>query len=712
MNWKNKWIYTVILIHIVIALTYSGTTFLKNMNDSIPASPVGNNISYMTPGDHFEQFYRYSIVKNNILRMNFPYFSGYQYNFEDIGNFTEGLVFFPFSFISGMLSFVTGDILAYNLMALLSYVFVGLSAYYLVLNITKNKGSAIISSVFYSALPFRTSFLYGEMVYGIDLCLLPLPILFTEKAIESNKKRYFLLLVISLFLISTANSQMFYYYSLLVSPYFVFRFWNYLNNKKLITKDKLMNISIIIFGICMISSYLFYILKLMSKSALEKGQDFSELFIYSPEIKNIFIHYSGNEKNLYIGWTLLIFIVFIISGVWNSKKYLKERELLFLWFFIPIFLLSYILTFGPNFDKYTGLNMYKWFFDNIPAANGTRTTGRIMAISALLFTVILGIIINFSYNYLSRTKVGNKFVIKLLVIIVCFSIILDFNYLNPIMVKVEKENSVYRTISGTKNRVLAIPFQHEADHFMNASYMYYSLIYDLRMFNGHSSLYPSKYREIAPILYPINEGEFTKEIWRNVKNQGFKYIIVHNTEFEPRVSRLITAKLINNKYLNLVKQDKGYFLLEILDTPKEAVETFQSIFNQYINIGSESSDFGSIHYFNNWYAKEVYADQRPFRWTKSNKSSLVYLVDKKKPISAMEFDVKAPLAGTILKLRVNENQYTEQPIGNGEWHHITIKLAEQDKPYFFVELEINNTFNPGKTDSRELGIMVSDIIVK
>ncbi|MCK9467345.1 MAG: hypothetical protein M0P94_03380 [Candidatus Absconditabacterales bacterium] len=81
----------------------------------------------MAPGDCYEQFHRYSLVKNNFYRGRFPYDSSYQYNL-DRNNifFNEGLVFFPFSLINGIVSFFFGDIISYNIMAILFYILCGI----------------------------------------------------------------------------------------------------------------------------------------------------------------------------------------------------------------------------------------------------------------------------------------------------------------------------------------------------------------------------------------------------------------------------------------------------------------------------------------------------------------------------------------------------------------------------------------------------------
>ena len=81
---------------------------------------------------------------------------------------------------------------------------------------TKSTPAGIVSGLFLTIVPFRTSFLYGEMVYGVDAVMLPLLIYATERAKETGRPQYFFAVGLILFLTLTANFQLFYWSMLLL----------------------------------------------------------------------------------------------------------------------------------------------------------------------------------------------------------------------------------------------------------------------------------------------------------------------------------------------------------------------------------------------------------------------------------------------------------------------------------------------------------------
>lgn len=61
------------MLYFSIAIYYAGGTFIKNMDIAIAANPgngMDNTPFYMLPGDHFTQFYRYSLPKANFPEKN------------------------------------------------------------------------------------------------------------------------------------------------------------------------------------------------------------------------------------------------------------------------------------------------------------------------------------------------------------------------------------------------------------------------------------------------------------------------------------------------------------------------------------------------------------------------------------------------------------------------------------------------------------------
>ena len=696
----------LVLFYLATGCLYSGKTFLANITTAIPYMPVGNSLLHMRAGDHFEQFYRYTLVKSNIEHGHNLYHSGYQYNIEE-EKFTEGLVFFPFSFLTSMLAFVTGDILAYNIMLLLSYVFSGLAIFFLLFTITGHRVSSFIASVFFTLLPFRTSFLYGEMVYGMEMCLLPLPILFFEKFFQSKKIIYVALSGFLFFFLLTANMQLFYFYSLFTFPYFIIRSYHFFSDRNIAIKFKLISISVFIVSLIPVISYIFYIKYfLLDTSGLATGQTWSELLIYSPEFYNMFNKFNGNEKNIYIGLTIiLMFCTTIYYGLKNLFNIASELEQKIILIFMPCFIMSYTLCFGPNLDRYLHFDIYKLFFDYMPFWNSSRTPGRIMGVSGFLYTILLGIWLHsvFSICNFGSKKKGLKLSA---VVLITFLIIFDFKYTNASMVTLE-DNNAYENHRNMKQNIIAIPFTMAPDHYFNCTYLYFAQKYNLRFYNGHSSIYPANMPDTNHLLHRLNEGELTKNIWEWLIKNNYRLLSVHNTVYFPKVNRFVLAKLMLNPNLTYLEEDKGVFLFEInqqfsrCNTPKP-----EKIYDKLRHMIIPKRSYNKVGYFSGWYSREVPPKQLPFRWMNGKHSSVFYLKGKNEAVT-ISFSYKNPLDD--LNLFINEKPIDfESTTDQYGWKHVSIYLENFSEEYLFIEFETDKIYTI-KSDSRKFGCMITDI---
>lgn len=713
---KRDWII-VCLFFVLLGLFYAGPNFIAHMNNAIPYSPYGDGFVHMAPGDSFEQFYRYSLFHDNLIRGRWPYYSGYQYSFYPESNFSEAMPFFPFSLICGIMAFFTGNILAYNLMTILSFVFTGFFMYLLILELTRNRAAALIAAVFFTAIPFRTSFLFGEMCFGQDMALLPLPFLFTELGLRTYKKRYYLLFGLSLFLLLTSNSQLFFFFCLLLSPYFIYKAYLFINDSEHTQKEKGVRIQYAIIGILCTLGYLLVLYYIMSRSGLSGGQNYGELMNYAPDVKNMFARYNGNEKNLYLGLTTILVIPIIIIGAWKDNKFLNgnERNLLFL--FIPLTLLSYLLCFGPTIDQHVGLPIYKLLFKVVPVLNATRTTGRMMGIAGFTYAILLGIFVKMIFECLKHSNWKfEKTAIILSSIVLCSVIVGDFHYTQPTMVSLEDHNRVYQYMKGKSGKVLGIPFQMEADHYYNSTFMYYALKYDLKMFNGHSSMYPTEYHKIYPLLAGINHGDVDKQAYTWLRQNNYKYVTVHNTDYEPTVSIFVVTKLMNSPYLKYIKSDKGVYLYQINNSPKiehtatfTKYEDFQRDYKMVHSLSKSHENTGEIEYLQGWYSREVYAGQKPFRWMHRNDANTAYLIPSDAKPMFVEFNIMSPLTEPV-SVALNGQVKYNQIIAAGTWMPVKLDVSSIKEPYIFLEFHSDKVYSV-ETDSREFGCMVSDISI-
>jgi hypothetical protein len=709
VNLERLLVLVFALFLLCVGLFYSGRLYLSHLNDGIAAGVVVDGLVHMLPGDHHEQFYRYSLVYENLLRGRLPYYTGYQYASTD---FTEGLVFFPFTAIVGLASFVFGPILSYNLLLLSSYVFVGLAGYYMIRQVTNSTAAGIVAGVFLATVPFRTSFLYGQMVYGVDAVLLPLLIYVVERAKETHRATHFFLVGVIMFLTITANFQLFYWVMFLLSPYFICVFIGYLRSVDGGVAIKLKAAAWLLPGLLGCLAYGLYVYALMKGSALQGGQSFDETLFYTPEPHRLFIKFNGNEKNIYLGLTAMFVMPWLFYPLLRYRK-AKARSP-YIPLFLMLFLVGMFLVFGPIIDRALKLQIYQWMFEHIPGFNGTRTPGRIMAVVVVFYAILLGFAVAAIADRLKAkfsTHTSAVFVVALV-----GTIVYDFNYIKPGINTFEPSNKAYRSIAGKQTKVVALPFQLNSAHYFNSTFLTYALKYDLRLLTGHSSFYPKVVDAQVDRLLSLNDGIIDHQQWRWLRDNGYEYVVAHSTNFEPNVSATAVGALSISPYLEFVMFDRGVYLYRV----REAINNEVGGGLKQINFEAwgraiESTpsiirkDETAVRHAFGWYDREAYPSQKPFRWMKET-DSILALERNGTSRGGLSFDYRCPSQETI-KINVYrvDAEVMHEQLHDG-WVKANIHYKAGGDQISFVTLEASRIFE-APPDTRKFGCQVSDIVV-
>jgi hypothetical protein len=697
-----------VIFLLAVAIFYSGFDFISNFSSGIAAGATGGGIHKMMPGDHHEQFYRYSLFSTNILRGNWPYYTGYQFA---SCNFTEGLIFFPFTVIAGCLALIFGNIVAYNLMVILSFISVGLAGYAMVKKFTKSPIAGMVAGTFLATVPFRTSFLYGQMVFGVDIVLFPLFIYFVECAKESNRSIHFFIVGLVAFLITTANFQLCYWFAIIFFPYFIYVTLSYISANKPLCLGKFKSTIWVIPGLTGAAVYLIYIYTLMKGSALGGGQNFDETLFYTPDFKQLFSKYSGNEKNVYLGFSAVFVFAWIFARALFGFGFAGIKREFYMPLFFLIFCIGMFFTFGPKIDSILNISIYRWLFEHVPGFSGTRTPGRIMGINIVAFSIILGFFVaNFN---MVIAKIINKKYVTILSMLLMGVIVLDFKVINPIINTFDENNKSYLSISGTSSKVLPIPFQLISADYRNSTFLTYALKYNIRILSGHSSIYPSKMDEIARKLFSINDGNFTKNQWEWLKSNNYGYLVAHDTEWLPNVSKTALASLYISPYLEFLSSDNGVHLFriissEVTDVVNKGID-FKKWASKIISLQSANTSLDPIIFASGWYSREVYPNQKPFRWMQGTESIIAIPINKNQ--YTINFEYNSPYSEKlIVNVHGAHHVLVDKNIGNG-WSKITLKLSDPQQSVVFIQLNASQLFK-APPDIREFGVQVSDISIQ
>lgn len=706
----------LLFIYLGIGSFCTGEQFFSNISCAVPRASSGGGESprFMFYGDHFEQLYRYSLPMHNFRRGRPLYESGYQYNLDSKREaFSEGWVFFPFSFIHLLLAPLFGDVASFNLIALFSFPLVGGAMFLLVFWLTRSYPASLLSSLILVLLPHRTTFLFSEMVYGVDLMWPPLVVLFFEKSLRSLAPRHIFVFGIFLLLYATSNFQAFYLFSLFSLPYFSVRSFQVFFQADFSVRNKLRFVGLVFVALLPVVSYLLYIRTLLGASGLSKGQDYSAAQFFSPSPINAVQVFSGNEKAVYLGWPLLIVLILLI--VVGAVAYFRRVDIK-----LPkcdanvvilsglVFVISYLFSFGSNLDAVLNVNIFHWYFDHVPLANCVRTPGRLMCTAGFYFALFFGGIVHLSIAvWNSKKSRKQSFWVWLVTAVMAATIVYDYNYVNPLMVRLEEHNGAYEVIRGTEGVVYAIPTQQEASHHFNSTFLYYAQQYDLRMFIGHSSMYPKEWNSIIHEFLPINSGRFDKEMMERFKARGITHLVAHNTSFEPNVDSFVIARLKQSPYLMLIAEANGVYVFHV-DVNATGSQSFD-IDRMHDDILSMKQDIGKFHYLDGWYPREAYPNQRPFHWMHGKHANGV-LFTGESDFKIIEFAYLCPIQG--LKITINDAVVETEAVDlEGGWKKLVIELSKYGEYSFHVEFFTPQIFT-SPPDSREFGCMISDVSVR
>lgn len=667
---------------------------------------------YMLPGDHFEQLYRYSLPRYNLLRGVSPYDSGYQYNLSKDGPaFSEGWVFFPFSIIHAAFATVLGDVAAYNVIALFSFPLVGGAMYLLIFTLTASHAASLLSSLLLALLPHRTSFLFGEMAYGVDLVWPPLIVFAFEQLARTLQKRYIFAFGVCLFLYSTSNFQGFYLFSVFSAPYFFVRSVQVFSEANFQLRKKVETASLVVLSLAPALVYLLFIRNLLGISGLSTGQSYSETRFYSPLPINAVQVWSGNEKTVYLGWPLFgvmaFFLVIGISGFLRSaREVLSSSNRAVFVLAGLVFIISYAFCFGPNLDSMLGVKIYHLYFKLVPGANGTRTPGRLMNTAGFFFALLFGMqahVLIATWETKAKTRCRRVWIGTLLATIVIIS---GYHYTNPLMVKLEAHNEAYEKIKNTSGVVYSIPTQIEAPHYFNATFMYYAQKYNLKMFVGHSSMYPREWDQIISSFLPINLGRFDRAMMERFKERGITHLVAHATDFEPNVNSMVIARLYQSPFLRPIGEEAGVHVFEV---------NFDATGDQMLNPEKllsmlKDADFGKLHLSEGWHARETYPGQRSFRWMDGQRADAWAFQRRDFDFSSIEFAYQCPLQE--LEVSINGKRIVADPLSlEGRWKKFIVNLGPYPERYIHLEFFTSEVYN-SPPDVRNFGCQIGDIIIR
>ena len=576
-------IWLVVLILLFLGIIFS-LPLIFNLNSAIPYSyypASGFDVVNMMHGDHLQFFYTLSQFGDYLREKNTPFFvEPYEFTIsgsEKIYSPRELPLSVLFFFLSPL-----GSAIAYNTFVILSFVACGVSVFLLSGKYLKNFLPRLISSILFAIFPFRLAQLYGGHPNGFIVFFLPLMLYGYESWYETGKWKYALLSGVCIMSMAVEELHLAYYSALFTGSFLVYRGISEFIGKRdkwkeILEKFVYSTLMIAIFWV-LAAGYIMHVKQIVFEpSRAHVGREIGEIRLYAPQASDLLRRVNkDSEKFIYPGIISLLLVLLAFRKKKRGQATFSNRDGKFLpqkvacplfgtrpggkikWFYLAMFVITAILSLGPNFRF---LPLYNFFYKFIPFFRYPRSTARIIVFAFLSISILSG----FGIENILRRRRGS-----MIAVIAIIFLILDFHPLGRIgLCKLSGGNEVYEYIKGQDEEgvLLEIPLW-PGDSSWSSIYEYYATMYHIPMINGYSAFVTRDY--IENVFWPlasINMGCLNKGQLELLHRLNVRYIILHEEAYPQKVSpfpfKIALSNMKNSSLVKFVKQDGPLYLFEL-----------------------------------------------------------------------------------------------------------------------------------------------------
>ena len=179
---RFRWEWLIVSAGYFLVALFATYPLVLHFTETIPYVLLPEKNTELLPlvaGDHLQTYYWFWLFKDNLIGQS-AFFSN-PYEFHIGGRYLQhGYAQFPVSVLFFLLS-VFGNVPAHNLLILLTYVFSGLSLYYLVRIWGLSALPSFIGGLVFALAPGRQTQLLAGHINGYVWFLIPLTLYFFEK---------------------------------------------------------------------------------------------------------------------------------------------------------------------------------------------------------------------------------------------------------------------------------------------------------------------------------------------------------------------------------------------------------------------------------------------------------------------------------------------------------------------------------------------------
>lgn len=169
----------------------------------------------LMPGDHLQFLYWCWLLVDNLLGPSALFTNPYEFNTFLTPQGMPGFANFPFSLLYVALQ-PLGQVAAYNLLVIGSYLLAGLAAFALAREVLDDSRAALPAAIIFALLPFRASQALSGHLYGFVAFLLPLTLWCLERGLKRRSLAWGLGAGLCLLAMARMEGHLIYYTALLL----------------------------------------------------------------------------------------------------------------------------------------------------------------------------------------------------------------------------------------------------------------------------------------------------------------------------------------------------------------------------------------------------------------------------------------------------------------------------------------------------------------
>jgi hypothetical protein len=217
---RFRWEWLIISAGYCLVALFATYPLVLHLREAIPYVLLPEENAELVPlvaGDHLQTYYWFWLFKDNLIGQSALFSNPYEFHIG--GSYLQhGYAQFPVSLLFFLLS-VFGNVPAHNLLILLTYVFSGLSVYYLVRVWGLSALPSFIGGLVFALAPSRQTQLLAGHINGYVWFLIPLTLYFFEKGYRAQRYWPIVLSGLCILCLGVVETHLLYFFLLFLGLY-------------------------------------------------------------------------------------------------------------------------------------------------------------------------------------------------------------------------------------------------------------------------------------------------------------------------------------------------------------------------------------------------------------------------------------------------------------------------------------------------------------